>query len=77
WDVLQSLMKETTLRKNKAYIGTTVSTLVEHVENGLARGHSNDMKLVRFPSTDVSLIGRIIPVAVTHAMEWQLIGEHI
>ncbi len=75
WQVLQELMEEATLRKNQAYVGQTVSVLVERVENGLASGNTNEMKLCRFPSTDVSLIGKIVKVKIKQALEWQLTGE--
>lgn len=75
WDILQSLMEETALRKNTAYVGRTVEVLVEKVENGFAMGNSNEMKFVRFPSRDATLVGQIVRVAVTKALEWQLIGD--
>jgi tRNA-2-methylthio-N6-dimethylallyladenosine synthase len=75
WDVLQALMEDTVKQKNQAYLGKTVRVLVERVENGLASGNSQEMKLTRFPSLDSSLIGKIVPVKVTQALEWQLLGE--
>ncbi len=78
WDVLQSLMEETTFRKNQAYVGTTVSVLVEKIEKGIASGLSQEMKLTRFPNLPLPVqVGQIVPVAVTQAMEWQLMGEHV
>ncbi len=75
WDILQTLMEETTLRKNQEHVGKTVEVLVEKVENGFAMGNSNEMKFVRFPSQDASHVGRIVRVAVTKALEWQLLGD--
>lgn len=77
WNVMQSLMEETTLRKNQAYVGTTVEVLVEKVDGGFASGNSLDMKLVRFPSRNASLMGQLVSATVTHAQEWQLIGEKV
>ncbi len=76
WDVLQEVMEETTKRKNQAYVGREVRVLVEKVENGLASGNTHEMKLCRFKGDD-SMIGKIIPVKITQAMEWQLMGEAV
>jgi tRNA-2-methylthio-N6-dimethylallyladenosine synthase len=75
WDVLQAIMEDTVKAKNQAYLGKTVSVLVERIEGGLASGQSNEMKLTRFPSSDLSLIGKVVPVKVVQALEWQLLGE--
>jgi tRNA-2-methylthio-N6-dimethylallyladenosine synthase len=75
WDVLQAIMEDTVKAKNQAYLGKTVSVLVERIEGGLASGQSNEMKLTRFPSADLSLIGKVVPVKVVQALEWQLLGE--
>lgn len=75
WDVLQALMEETAKRKNRAYVGKSVEVLVEAVERGFASGNSNEMKLTRFPCDDPSLVGRIVPVEVAEAKEWQLTGR--
>jgi tRNA-2-methylthio-N6-dimethylallyladenosine synthase len=77
WDELQALMEETTLRKNRAYVDQTVEVLVERVRDGLASGLSMEQKLVRFPATDESLIGTIVPVKVSEALEWQLTGNMV
>ncbi len=77
WDVLQKQMEQTTLRRNKTYIGKTVSVLVERVEAGFASGLSREMKLVRFKTTDASLIGKIVPVAIKIVQEWQLMGDMV
>lgn len=74
WDILQELMIETTKRKNQAYVDTIVHVLVERIENGLASGNTNEMKLCRFAAADITLIGTIVPVRVTQALEWQLNG---
>jgi tRNA A37 methylthiotransferase MiaB len=70
-------MEETTLRKNRAYVDQTVEVLVERVRDGLASGLSMEQKLVRFPATDESLIGTIVPVKVSEALEWQLTGNMV
>jgi tRNA-2-methylthio-N6-dimethylallyladenosine synthase len=75
WDELQSLMEATSLKKNQAFVDTTVSVLLDKVDNGFASGQSREMKLVRFKSDDRSLIGKIIPVSVKTAKSWVLEGE--
>ncbi len=77
WDELQALMEETTLRKNREYLHQTVEVLVERVREGIASGLSFEQKLVRFPTADEGLIGSIIPVKVTEALEWQLTGNMV
>ncbi|MCC7357729.1 tRNA (N6-isopentenyl adenosine(37)-C2)-methylthiotransferase MiaB [Candidatus Uhrbacteria bacterium] len=77
WGILQSLMEETTKRKNQAYIGKTVSVLVDAIKNGTASGNSNEMKRVSFPVKEGITIGSIVLVQIRLAMEWQLLGEVI
>lgn len=77
WDVLQKLMEETALRKNRASVGKTIEVLVERVEGGFASGTSSEMKFVRFKSSDPSLVGKIVPVAVKLAQEWQMTGDMV
>jgi tRNA-2-methylthio-N6-dimethylallyladenosine synthase len=75
WDVLQKLMEETVLQKNQELVGSVKRVLVERVEQGLASGNSEDMKLTRFHTDDVSLIGKIVLVKIAKAFEWQLVGD--
>ncbi len=72
WDRMQELMEETSLRKNEAYVGTENEMLVERVEHGLATGTNREMKICRFPSSDISLVGKMLPVRITHAKTWVL-----
>ena len=74
WDELQRLMEEVTLKKNRALIGQTTSVLVEKMDRDMANGHSSEMKSTRFPCTDGSLIGRVVPVRITGAQTWMLLG---
>lgn len=75
WDELHELMEATTLAKNQAFVGRDVSVLVEKVEGGFAGGNAKEMKYVRFPSKDESLVGQIVPVTVKTAKTWVLEGE--
>lgn len=76
WEVLQRLMEEITLRKNQAYLGETVSVMVEKCENGVCSGNSREMKVVNFPGTE-NLIGTIVSVKITEAKTWILNGEKV
>ncbi len=84
WDELQMLMEKIALEKNQAYVGKTVSVLVDKADHGFASpappwcrasGNSNEMKLVRFPTQDMSQIGKIVPVEIKTAKSWVLEGE--
>lgn len=73
WQEIQRLMEETVLRKNQAYVGRTVEVLVDARGDGWCGGNSREMKMVRFSSQE-DLRGRIVPVKVTKAMTWMLVG---
>ncbi|MCC6563823.1 tRNA (N6-isopentenyl adenosine(37)-C2)-methylthiotransferase MiaB [Candidatus Uhrbacteria bacterium] len=75
WDELQSLMEKLSLEKNQAYVGKTVSVLVDKCDNGYASGQSHEMKLTRFKSDDAALVGKIVPVEVKAAKSWVLEGD--
>ncbi len=74
WHALQRLMEETVLRKNQAFVGTTVSVLVDSCEKGVASGNSREMKRVNFRG-EPSLIGQIVSVHIDRAVEWVLYGS--
>lgn len=75
WERLQALMEQTTKRKNQTFVDTVTDVLVERIENGFASGLSPELKLVRFPATDESLIGTVVPVRIHQGLEWQLNGK--
>jgi tRNA-2-methylthio-N6-dimethylallyladenosine synthase len=75
WDELQALMERISLTKNQAFIGKTVSVLVDKIDNGYASGQSHEMKLTRFKCDDASLLGKIVPVEVKVAKSWVIEGE--
>jgi tRNA-2-methylthio-N6-dimethylallyladenosine synthase len=75
WEVLQSLMEETTLRKNQTYVDKVVNVLVEGIADGRAHGNTREMKLAVFPSVDQSLVGKEVLVKINAALTWQLQGE--
>lgn len=75
WDALQSLMEETTLRKNQSYVDKVVNVLVEGITDGRAHGNTREMKLATFPCLDQALVGKEVPVKISAALAWQLQGE--
>lgn len=77
WRELQGVMEDIALRKNQAFIGKTISVLVDRVEGGFAGGNSHEMKLCRIPSKDESLVGKIVSMRVKEARTWVLEGEFV
>ncbi|HOX60476.1 MAG TPA: tRNA (N6-isopentenyl adenosine(37)-C2)-methylthiotransferase MiaB [Candidatus Magasanikbacteria bacterium] len=76
WNRLQAKMEEITEKKNRAYLGKTVSVLVDRWENGECLGNSSEMKLVGFGG-DSKYIGQIVSVRIDFADKWILRGEMI
>lgn len=74
WDVLQARMEEIAAEKNQAYVGKTISVLVDKVESGWASGNSREMKFSRFLSKDHSLLGKIVEMRVDKTDSWVLEG---
>ena len=72
----EELMKHSLLY-NQALIGTTVKMLVEDFDrkNGYLTGHTEGKIVIRFASTDTSLIGQIVKVKVTSASALSIEGE--
>ena len=75
WQVIQDLMEQTAKRKNQAFIGKTVRVLVGSVSGGFATGTTDELKTCRFPCEDAGIVGSLIPVRVSEALEWQLSGD--
>ncbi|MEK7084286.1 MAG: radical SAM protein, partial [Patescibacteria group bacterium] len=76
WETLQTLMEETTLRKNQCYVSQTVSVLADEWSAGWCAGNSHEMKRIRWKG-DVSCVGSIVPVEIFKAEEWILWGRVI
>lgn len=74
WERVQTLMKEITERRNRVYVGQTVSVLVEKCEEGVCSGYSSEMKLVHFAGGD-DVVGKIVPVKINWTDTWLLRGE--
>jgi tRNA-2-methylthio-N6-dimethylallyladenosine synthase len=76
WEAIQNLMEEITERKNRKFLGQTVSVLVEKCEDGVCSGNSSEMKLTQFKG-DSSLVGQVIKVKITRPDTWLLRGEMV
>jgi len=74
WRTLHQLMEEIVLKKNQAFVGQTVSVLVERCDNGICSGNSREMKLTQFKGNP-ELVGQIVEVKVEKAKEWVLFGK--
>ena len=72
----EELMKHS-LVYNQALVGTTVKMLVEQFDrkNGYLAGHTEGKIVIRIPSTDTSLIGKIVEVKVTSAAPLSIEGQ--
>jgi tRNA-2-methylthio-N6-dimethylallyladenosine synthase len=75
WWQMQRLMEEIVLQKNQAFVGKSISVLVDRVEGGFAGGTSSELKYTRFSSQDASLIGKIVEVKIVEAKTWVLEGS--
>ena len=72
----EELMKHS-LVYNQALVGSTVKMLVEDFDrkNGYLTGHTEGKIVIRFASTDESLIGQIVKVKVISATALSIEGE--
>ena len=77
-DRLNVLVDKYYLEGNKRFEGQVVKVLVDGVsknnKNNLC-GYSENLKLVHFPSNDLSLIGKIVNVKITEGKTWFALGE--
>lgn len=73
---LHALQEEIAEEKNKVYLGTSVSVLVDRVKNDTASGRSQHFKYVELPAEGVQ-IGDIVTVKINEALTWVLRGEKV
>jgi len=74
---LIEVQNEISARKNAAMVGSVQEVLVEgknEKEPGMLNGRTRGNKIVTFPGGE-ELVGRIIPVRITRARTWTLVGE--
>ncbi len=75
-DRLIEILKKTSLKNNKKYLGKTFDVLVSKKKHNFFIGHTRSMKDVRFLSSK-NLIGKFVKVKIKKAKTWGLEGEII
>ncbi len=76
FNLVHALQEEIVEEKNKVYVGTIVSVLVDRIKNGIASGRSQHFKYTEFPAQDVKL-GDIVSVKIDETLTWVLRGEKV
>lgn len=71
---LMAILKETSLRNNKKYVGKIMKVLVEKEKNGFYFGKTRTMKNVRIKNGQNKMIGKFINAEITKANIWNLEG---
>lgn len=74
WERMNELLKKTSARAHKRFRGRTVKVLVEEQNGDICIGRSEHYKTVQFQSKK-NLLGKIVPVKITHPEVWILKGE--
>ena len=74
WHRLNKILTRISHEKHKEFIGKTVEVLVEKCVKGICEGRSEHFKRTQFKGGK-NLIGQIVPVKITDALAWNLIGS--
>lgn len=74
WHALNKILIKCSLEKNKRFVGKKVEVLVERCKKGICEGMTAHFKCTQFPGSP-KLVGEIVPVKITKALKWNLIGE--
>ena len=78
WHRLNELLKETSLRRNKTHVGSIYTVLVEKkLPDGRYEGMTTTYKRVQFSGKGVEIIGTIVPVKISKAVEFFLHGDQL
>jgi len=77
WHRLNDLLRETSTKNNKKYIGRKLEVLIETQDDKKLIGRSREYKEVHIMDFDTGSdwVGEIIQVKITKAREWLLAGE--
>jgi len=75
WEILNEILKQTALEKNKKYIGKIIKILPVEWKNGFLFGKSFDYKSVKIKGPK-KLLGEFIKVKITNASPWGLKGYY-
>ncbi len=73
---LNDLLRKISLEKHKKFAGKKIKVLVENCRARICVGRSEHFKIVQFKSSK-NLVGKIVPIKITKAMEWILEGAAI
>lgn len=76
WHQMNNVLKKLSAQALERFIGRTVEVLVEDQEGTKCIGRSEHFKKVTFTSPK-KLLGKIVPVRITGALEWDLVGKLI
>jgi len=76
WHTLNSLLEKCSSEYNQKMVGRTFEILVEKFDEatGECEGKSRENKVVQFPGNQ-NLVGSIVEVKVTKAIQWNVKGE--
>jgi tRNA-2-methylthio-N6-dimethylallyladenosine synthase len=74
WKILNSVLQEVALEKNKKFIGKEVEVLVEEFKDGFLIGKTRHYKTVKFEG-EKNLIGNFVKVKILDALPWGLKGK--
>ncbi len=78
WHKLNNILKECSREKHSAHVGQTMEVLVDRYieETGECEGKSRENKVVQFEGSP-DLVGAIVDVKATKALDWLLKGESL
>jgi tRNA-2-methylthio-N6-dimethylallyladenosine synthase len=74
WKILNKILQEIALEKNKKFIGKEVEVLVEEFKDGFLIGKTRHYKTVKFEG-EKNLIGNFVKVKILDALPWGLKGK--
>lgn len=74
WNKMNDLLRETSLKNHQRFLNKEVKVLVEKQDGEECVGRSEHFKMVKFESRK-DLVGKLVPVKITEALEWLLMGE--
>ncbi len=73
-EILNDVLKETALERNKGLIGQTITVLAEKKKGSFVLGKTQGHKTVKFQGS-AELLGTFIPIKIIKALPWGLKGE--
>jgi tRNA-2-methylthio-N6-dimethylallyladenosine synthase len=73
WEEINDILRESSYKKNKEYIGKTEEILVEKYSKGYLRGRTRSFKEVLFKGKK-DQVGKIVRVKIKTARDWALAG---